>query len=167
MKAWQRRALGVVVLVGVLCSLFVWAGTTSPNPAANRYPGTTELLEDYDAYVGERVQVGGTVAGTDPVVVEISNGVASRDITVRNAGQPVEEGEQLVVFGTVRAGGTIVVDDARAREPWEAQYMYAVSFLGGLWVLGRLVNGWTVNTDRWTVEPRDTRRWSLGGDSDA
>ncbi|MFB6202613.1 MAG: hypothetical protein ABEI98_11470 [Halorhabdus sp.] len=167
MNTWQRRALGVIVLVGLLFGLFVWAGTTSPNPAANRYPGTTALLEDYDAYVGERVQVGGTVMRTDPVVIAISNGVASRELTVRNAGQSVEVGDQLVVFGTVRAGNTVVVAESRAREPWEAQYMYAVSFLGGLWVLGRLVNGWTINTNRWTVEPRDTKRWSWRGTKDA
>jgi hypothetical protein len=167
MNAWQRRALGVVVLVGLLCGLFVWAGTASPNPAANRYPGTTDLLEDYDAYVGERVQVGGTVVGTDPVVIEMSDGVASRELTVRNTGNPVEVGEQLVVFGTLRAGDAVVVADSRVREPWEAQYMYVVSFLGGLWVLWRLVNGWTINTETWTVEPRDTNRWQWRGTQDA
>jgi len=165
MKAWQRRAFGVVILLGLLCGLFVWAGTTTPDPAANRYPGTTDLLEDDDAYVGERVQTGGTVVSTDPVVIEISNGVASQELTVRNTGHPVELGEQLIVFGILQTDTTVVVDDSLVSEPWETQYMYLVSFLGGLWVLGRLVNGWRINTETWTVEPRDDPwvTWRGGG----
>lgn len=150
------RVVGILLLLCLLAGLFVWAGTMSPNPTENRYPGTTELLNNYDDYLGDSTQIGGTVIQTNPVVLEVSDGAETRELTVRNLREPVPVREQLVVFGTVRSDNTIVANRSMSREPWEAQYMYAVSFLAGLWVLGRLVNGWRFNRDQWTVEPRDT-----------
>ena len=36
---------------------------------------------------------------------------------------------------------TLDVDRSLTRELWEVQYMYVISFLGGLWVAGRFVQG--------------------------
>lgn len=86
-------------------------------------------------------------------------------MTVRNVDQHITEGESLVIIGTARDGKTIVSDNTVVDEPWELQYMYIVSFFGGLWVLVRLVNGWQLNRNRWTVEPRETPHitWREGG----
>jgi len=167
MDSRRARALGILVLVCLLAGMFVWAGSITPNPAENRYPGNTELLEDYEAHIGDPVQISGPVVHTEPVIIRISNSHESREINVQNFHPSVSVGERIVVFGTVGDDNTLDSDDAVVREPWEAKYMYLVSFVGGLWVLARLVNGWKINTDRWSVKPRDTPRFSWGGGEDA
>lgn len=167
MRARRRRVLGIVVLVCLLGSLLVWSGTVSPNPGQNRYPGTEALLEHDDAYVGEQVQISGTVIGTDPVVIELTHGDATRELTVRNVDRSVSPGDKLSVFGTVQAGDAIVATAVSTRESWETQYMYLVSFIGGLWVLLRLLNGWRFEADHWTLKPRERLRVRWYGGDDA
>jgi hypothetical protein len=165
MVSRRTRLLGVVFLLCLLAVLLVWAGTVSPNPEQHRYPGTEALLDDYDAYVGSHAQVGGTVVQTDPVVIELTYDERTRELTVHNLEQPVTTGEQIVVFGTVRDGSVIVAEAAHTRERWEAWYMYLISFVGGLWVLARLLNGWEIDRARWTIDPREDRRFRWGDDA--
>lgn len=40
-------------------------------------------------------------------------------------------------------------------------YMYAVSIVGALWVLARLINGWRFDPERIALEPRDRPRYRL------
>lgn len=101
------------------------------------------------------------------MVVELTNGVASREVTLRNVGQPLAVGNKVSVFGVVQAEGTILVTEVVIREPWEAVYMYVVSFLAGLWVLARLLNGWTVDKNHWTIAPRSSTVLAWRDEEDA
>lgn len=150
------RALGVVVLCCVLATLFVGYGATSPDPERNDYANEDLLLDDYDAAVGERVEVSGTVASADPVVMTVEDPTGEPlELRVTNVDEPVADGESLRVFGTVEPDATIEAERTLVREPWESTYMYAVSLLGGTWVLVRFVRGWRLDTDEWAFVPRD------------
>lgn len=148
-----RFALIAVLLV-VLAGLFVWAGTIEPDPADNNFPGNDEVFADPDEYVGQQVSVGGTVVNTNPLTVETTVEGERVTFIVENANLDVSTGDQLSAFGTLQSDHTVTATNVVHREPWEAHYMYAVSFLAGLWVLARLLNRWTVDTDHWTVIPR-------------
>lgn len=56
-------------------------------------------------------------------------------MTLRSVEKPVEASDLVSIFGTLRDERTLAVDGLVVREPW---YMYGVSYLGGLWVLGRI-----------------------------
>lgn len=159
MTNWHARALGIIALVCLLGVLLVWAGTVPPNPDQHRYPGNEQIVETYDAYPGKQVQVGGTVVQTDPVVLELKHYKQTRTVTVRDVPQSVQPGDRVVVFGEVQPNDVIDSQGVAVREQWEAIYMYLVSFLGGLWVLVRLVTGWQLDRDQWTIVPRENRLW--------
>lgn len=161
----HARVLGIIALICLLGSLLVWAGTVPPNPDQHRYPGNEQIVEDYDAYIGKQVQVGGTVVQTDPVVLELTHYRGTRTVTVRDVHQPVQPGDRVVVFGEAQPNDVIDSQGVTVREPWEASYMYLISFLGGLWVLARLSNGWRLDRDRWTIVPRENRIWTRGDDA--
>lgn len=78
-------------------------------------------------------------------------------LVVAGAGWTLTDPEQPVEAGTTSGEG-----DARSgegdidREPWEETYMYAVSALGGLLVLGRLVDTWRFRPRSVLVEPRSS-----------
>lgn len=148
-----RFALIAVLLV-VLASLFVWAGTIEPDPADNNYPGNDEVVPNPDQYVGQQVSVGGTVVRTEPLTVEVSEQGERVTFVVEDVNPDVSSGDQLSVFGTLQSDYSVTVINVVHRDPWEAYYMYVVSLFAGLWVLGRLVNGWTVDTTDWTIVPR-------------
>jgi hypothetical protein len=50
---------------------------------------------------------------------------------------------------------TIAAINTTARQPWESQYMYLVSFLAGLWTLGRFIRHWRLNTESLSFTPRE------------
>lgn len=156
MHSRYRQLVVVAVLIGVLCGLLVWAGMLQPNPAKNRFPGTTDVLADHSSYVGDRISVAGTVVDTEPLVIELSENGQTQMLTVLDSETDVETGQRLSVFGTLQSEDTIIAKDSYVRDPANAQYMYVVSFLAGLWVVARLLNGWQLNTTEWTVEPRET-----------
>jgi len=144
------RVVTIVALLCLLAGLVVLSGAIEPDPAKGEYPGTDEIDEDPDAYVGDRVVVAGTVVETSPVTIE--NG--DRTYVLDNVDSAVAVDDELVVYGTLRAEDRIDAIETVGQEPWELQYMYLVSLLAGLWVLGRLVNRWTIDTADWSVVPR-------------
>lgn len=159
------RALGVIALCCVLVALFVGYGATMPDPTRNDYANEEPLLADYDAAVGEKVELSGEVVGVDPVVIAVENPAGEPlELRISNVDEPVAEGENLRVFGTVEPAATIGAERTLVREPWESLYMYAVSLLGGSWVFVRFVRGWRIDTDEWAFVPRETplrlRGWS-------
>lgn len=149
-----HRFLAIIGLLAILATLLVWAGTVQPDPADNSYPGTADIQETPHEYVGDEVAVSGTITDTDPLTIEEVEAGEKLTLTVEDADTDVTVGDTLWVFGTLQADNHIQATTALTREPWEEQYMYTVSFLGGLLVLGRLVNGWTVDTETWSVVPR-------------
>lgn len=161
----DRRVGTIAVLLVVLAVLFVWAGTIEADPADGNYPGSTALVEDIDAYVGAQVSVSGTVVDTEPLTIEDEPAPEERiTLVVENADIDVSIGDTAWIHGTLQRTATdntntnYAVDAIQTvdREPWEEQYMYVVSFLGGLLVLGRLVNGWAIDRTTWNIVPRTT-----------
>ncbi|MWV40022.1 hypothetical protein [Natrialba sp. INN-245] len=149
------RLAAIVLLLGVSLGLFVGYGTLEPVPEHNVYPDEDDLAEDADAYVDQRVELGGTAVDTDPVVIETSHA----DRYIVDEAPPADVGQQLRVFATLETDGTLEAHETLVRESWEPTYMYAISIVAALWVLGRAIAHWRVDTDDWGVVPR-------GGESD-
>jgi hypothetical protein len=153
----RRAVLGVGLLV-VLAVLFVWAGTIQPDPSNHRYPDTSDIYDDPEAYIGEKVTLYGTVTQTAPLTVEgsVQSG-GTLVVTVENVAADVSNGEKVWVHGTLRPNNRVEAINTVQRERREAQYMYVISFLAGLVVLGRLLNDWTLDTTDWSIVPRTNR----------
>lgn len=151
------RLAALVVCVSALFGLFVLGGSGWP---AEPSPGLdlSEPSVEPEAHAGESVQTGGVVVDTDPVVLEIDREDDPLRIEIENAPDDVQVGEQLTVDGTLTADGTLEANPDRAvvREPWEIQYMYAVSIVGVLLVVGRAVDGWRFEPRTLTFHPRST-----------
>lgn len=149
------RVLAVILLGVVLVGVLVGAGTIGPDPATNTFPDGADVASDPGAHVGQQVAVGGTVVETDPVVIRVRYGFDERaHFTLLHVEDPVSEGDSVSAFGTLTDDGTIDADRTLVRTPWETWYMYAVSFVGGLWVFGRLVRHWRVDRERVALVPR-------------
>ena len=163
----RARAVAIAVLLAVLVGLFVAAGTQTSDPGLNDYPGEDEVGPDPGAHVGQQVSLDGRVVGTDPLRMEVEYGTGETfEVTVTGVDPTVSAGDHLKAFGTLEAEGRLSADRVVVREPWELWYMYAVSFVGGLWVLARTVRRWRVDADRLAVVPRE-EPLLVGGDGDA
>lgn len=161
------RALAAAVLVAVLAGLFVAAGTDAPDPGAHDYPDEDDVGPDRAAYVGQRVTLGGRVVGTDPLRMEVTHGVhGAFTVTVTGVDREAAEGDHISVFGTLEDESTVAAERVVLREPWEIRYMYAVSFVGGVWVLARTLRRWRFDGDRLAFVPREEPP-SARGDGDA
>ena len=162
--AGQRaRAAAFCALLLALAGLLVLGGTVTPDPSANRFPGEDEVVPTPDAYVGERATLSGTVVETDPTVIRVTGGDAAVDLTLRDADASPDPGDSVTAFGTLRGDRTFDVEGMFVREPWELRYMFAASFLGGLWVLARQ---WRFDRAELAFVPR-ARSDSADGDPDA
>lgn len=154
------RLLVLGILAVAVIGLLGWAGTLTPNPDMNNFPGNDEIGPNPEVYLGDRVSIGGTVVATDPVVIEIEyGGDATRDITLVTVERSVDPGEDVSAFGTLTDPGTLAVERILVRSPWERYVMYGISAIAGLWVLGRLYLHWHLDPATLTVDPR--------GDGDA
>ncbi|TKR25450.1 hypothetical protein [Natronomonas salsuginis] len=158
------RLLAIATLVAVLFGCFVLAGTVQPSPDDRNYPNEADIAADGERYVGDRVVVGGTVIETDPLTIE-AEPIPGEPIAfvVEDTARTPEVGDTLTVYGTLRSENRIRAIEPIHREPWEMQYMYLVSFLGGLWVLGRLCNGWRFDRESMSLVPRTAPLISVGG----
>ena len=143
------------MLVLLLAGTFVWYGTVDPDPATNNYPDNDEIAQNPDAYLGEHVSVGGTVVAHDPLRIEVGyglEGTMTLEITGVDDLPPI--GHDLNVFGTLTEPTVVHAENTVSRAPWEATYMYVISFIGGAWVLGRLLRHWRIDPDTYSVVPR-------------
>lgn len=160
------RGMAVLVLLCLLTGLFVWAGYVmpfEPDSQNNIYPGVDQISENPDHYLGDAVVVGGTVVETNPVVVrsKISPDEYRRFVLEGFEGN-VEPGDLVRSLGTLEAKNRIAVTNSLSRSPADRLYAHIVSFLGGVLVLGRLINGWKIDREVWTVQPRKESLLSFG-----
>lgn len=154
------RLLSFLALGAFLFTMLLLAGTLGPNPAMNKYPDLNQVAQNPDAYVDHPVSLAGTVVSTDPLIIETVPDTSDPfQVTLQNLNRPVAVGDEISAFGTLEDETTLTVDRATVRSPWEFTYMYVVSFLGGLLVLGRLATQWRFDTTTLTFRPR--------GDDDA
>jgi hypothetical protein len=158
-ETWSTRLRTVFLLVALLAGLLLWAGTLDPAPDRNVYPDENEFGANYDAYIGSQIETGGTVRTTDPLVIEVSpDGRPAIELKLTNIDPSnVRVGDEISVFGTLKLNGTVDVTTPTARSPWEYWYMYLVSFLAGLWTLGRFRRHWTLNTELLSFIPRESQ----------
>jgi hypothetical protein len=158
----SARLAVLALLLAALVAALVGFGTLTPNPADGRYPGTDAVASDPAQYHGDQVVVGGTVVGTDPIVLEagyetVRDGGFARGtvrFTVTGVATAVDRGDSLQVFGTLGQDRSIAADETVVSSPDGDAYMYAVSFLAGLWVLARLTRQWRIDWKRLAVVPR-------------
>jgi cytochrome c-type biogenesis protein CcmE len=149
-----RVLIFVMLLVG-LAGLLILAGTISPNPPLNDYPGSDAVVADSSGHVGQSVTLDGTILTTSPPTIEVESDTGeSMHVTLRNFDRDATRGDEIVAFGTLEADTVLDVDRAIVRHPWEFTYMYLVSFLGGLWVLGRIIQHWRYNRNQLAFTPR-------------
>lgn len=106
--------------------------------------------------MGQRVEFG--VLATDPLVVEVTaDSGRTLELTLQSVDNadritPVDE---ITVYGTLEPNSTVAVIDTTSRQPWESTYMYTVSFLAGVWTLGRFLWQWTVDRQTLSFTPRE------------
>lgn len=172
--AGRRRSLiarlaVLIILIALLAGHLIWFNTVGPNPAMGDYPGGGHLAADYEQYSGERVVVNGEVVDTNPVVVRYGPADDPKlFLTVTELSIQPERGDPISIFGIVRPDHTIdainvVIHDRRGLSEYGLSHTWAVSFLAGIWVLGRILNHWRLNTHDLTLQPRaetwlETRR---------
>ncbi|WP_265110681.1 hypothetical protein [Halosolutus halophilus] len=160
----QRGRLVGALLAVCLTGFLLWAGTLpASDETLNAYPDEDQVGPAPEAYVGESVVLSGTVVATEPVVIETRYHDVSRQFTldhaataVRNTNDPIEVGDRITAFGTLAEPSTLATERAIARAPWEFQYMYLVSFLGGCLALGSFLRHWRFDRARLAFVPRET-----------
>jgi hypothetical protein len=133
--------------------------------ATPHYSGAEDLVYDYESHVGEQTELSGVVVDTAPVRIEVEYFERTREFTVSGLETTLADGDHIALFGTVHPDHTIAAHNAIVRNPWEMQYMYAISLVGGVWILGRLLNGWKITREKLAFIPREDTLLS-GGDSD-
>jgi len=148
------RALAVITLLLILLLLFIWYGSISPVPEKGRFAGNDELVEDYEKYVYQEVEIGGEVIETDPVTIEIESGDRTLRLKLLDLQEEPDKGDRLTVFGTAEENKTIHVQNALIRPSWRYWYMYGISFVGAGWIGLRLIGGWSFDKEKFAFEPR-------------
>lgn len=153
------RLLATVLLVLAVAALLVWAGTLSPDPAANRYPEEEDVMPYPGSHVGERASVGGYVVGTDPVIIETGYSGPSRFMlegatAAEGNVESLENGDRVTAFGTIVDESTIETERLVTGTARSQAYMLVVSAVGGLWVAGRLLWGWRFDPTALAFVPR-------------
>lgn len=153
----RTRAAVAFLLLCALFGLTVFHGTLEPEPSMGAFAGQEDLGDDYDRYLGERVSVEGWIVETDPAVIEAEYGVDSV-LRLRIVGLDgsirISEGKLLRVYGVVEGDRTIRALNAFAVPRSAMWYTWSISFLAGLWVLGRIVRYWRVDRAAWSLRRR-------------
>jgi len=148
------RLLAVALLCLLLAGLGIWAGTLSPDPDANRFPGNSEVAEESHSLLGDRVTVAGVVVATDPLVIDVFDEPIELTISTTADSENPAVGDDVWAHGTLTTAETVEADRVIVRASWEVWYMYLVSLLAGLWVLGRFLRHWQFDPAELVFRPR-------------
>lgn len=153
------RVLLLLCLLAVLFSLLVFGGIDRPPaPELGDYPGTDEFVEAPGDYQGQQVTVNGRVVSTDPVVIRSKHGTAAGiehvELTVTAVDATVELDDHLQVFGVLKGPRTIEATTVVLVPRTGVWYTWTISFLAGLWVLGRIISHWRIDIETGALVPR-------------
>ena len=151
----KYRILTGFVLILLLFSLFIWYGSLKPDPEKGNYPGSEQLIKDYNSYIGKKAHITGEVVNTDPIKIEIEYGDKEKTLKVTEVSDQVEKGDRLSVFGTVKQDNTIEVENSFSVPFLNYVYMYVISIVGAFWIFIRIVKQWRWNSEEWWFERRD------------
>lgn len=150
------RLATVLGLLALLFGLGVWYGSLAPAPDLGAYPEQEDLAADYPRYVGEYATVDGRVIATEPVTIAAEYGGGEPlELRIVGLSTSVEAGDHLRVYGLVEPDRTIRAANAFTVPRTGRLYMVAVSFLAGLWVLGRILRQWRLDRATWALVPDD------------
>ena len=150
MPSIPRRVVAVSLLLLALVTLLAAHGTLTADPTAGRFPGNDAVAAG-TLTAGDRVVVAGTARGDTAGGTRLGL-YDGPTVTVR--GLDADPGADVWLYGTYE-DEAIHNERAVVRAPWEITYLYAVSAVGGVLTLGRVVRTWRVDTDRWVVVPRE------------
>jgi hypothetical protein len=148
------RVGAVVAILFGLTFLCVLYGSLSPAPDRGAYPNEGDFVPSPVKYKGELVTTGGRVVDTNPVALEISTKGGFQKVTIVGTSELPTVGQKVRVFGrlesdkTVRAKNVLIVENSGL---WYTKY---VSFVAGIWVLGRIIIHWKVVKTTATIIPR-------------
>ncbi|MFW6375639.1 MAG: hypothetical protein ACOCZJ_00585 [Thermoplasmatota archaeon] len=166
----KYRMLTGAVLILLLFSLFIWYGNLKPEPEKGNYPGSEELIKDYDQYIGKKADITGEVVDTDPIEIEIEYGDKEKTLKVTEVNDQVEKGDRLSVFGTVKEDNVIEAENSFSVPFLNYVYMYGISLVGASWIFIRIVKQWRWNSEELWFERRDEpvslKQVIHGGDDD-
>lgn len=164
LDTWQSRVVALGFLLSMLFAACVGFGMLSPNSEAGRYPHADDIAQNPETYVDNRVVMSGTVIRTDPLVVQaeytaVRNGAFVKDtvrLTVTDIEPILQRGTTVQVFGTMTDKQTIHASNTIVVPARNYLYMYAISFIAGLWVLVRLLQQWRIEWCNLQLTPRSS-----------
>lgn len=168
----RARLLVVGLLLLGHAILFPLYAQQPVNPDAWVLPRSSEFLVNPELYLNERVVTGGIVESTDPIQFRVSDEL----LTVTGTNLVAAAGDKLRVYGTLVEPQTVRAIHAFVVPRSGLLYTWGISFVAGLWTLGRLLKHWQVDYRTLGFSPRDspltlrTLREKLNtifGDSDA
>ncbi len=151
----RLKAIALITLLIILLFLFIWYGSLTPAPEKGRFPGNDELVENYERYEEEKIEIDGEVIKTDPVTIEIESGERTSRLKLTGLQEEIDESDRISVFGTAEENETVHVRNAIIRPSWRYGYMYGISLLGAGWVGLRLIGGWRFDKENFAFEPRN------------
>ncbi|WP_248896704.1 hypothetical protein [Haloplanus halobius] len=159
MRPIPRRGIAIALLLALLGGLCVQYGALTPAPESHRYPGNGHVASG-DVAPGDRVVLAGTVRSVDGerAIIELDDGppIVVRELRDGAVGDATPTpGDDVWFAGVVRPDGSVTVERALVRAPWEITYLYSVSALGALLLLVRFVRTWRFDTDHVRFVPRE------------
>ncbi len=151
----RTRMIAIIIFLCILVGMFIWYGSLSPEPNFNHYPGDKEIINDYDSYTGEMVEVGGKVTSVSPLTIEVKYGTETMELVVTGVEEETSKGDRMTVFGTLQEDDTVIASRVVIRPYINFVYMYVVSFIAAFWLLYRIVSQWRWNRTKKAFEPRE------------
>ena len=133
----SRRVVFVLLLVALQVGLLFDYGSY-----VERRPTAEDFADDYQTYVGRTVQFDGTVVATDPTVVAVDGTSDRLELTLHGFDRSVERGTAVDVFGTLHADHTVQVQNGVAQQTANRMYMYGISFVALVFVIGLGLRDW-------------------------
>lgn len=139
----MRAAVRAGVLALAVCLLaFHLAGFAAAFGGSAAYPHTGEIAAAYDERVGESVHLWGRVVAAD------ADGFVLRAGALRlrvHTATPVDAGDYVQVYGTLRPDRELDARRVISRSPGERRYTYAVSALSLPVVAAAFLRHWRPN----------------------
>lgn len=149
-----RLAVVATVVVAVLASSVLF-GSLPPAPESGVPPGTDELVTEYDMYVGTKVLTAGPVLSTDPIRIRVkSNYGETMVLRVEGVDRSVSPGDHLTIYGVLKEGNRITAVDTVRKPGWAYLLTRVISFVAGLWVLGRALLHWQFDASQFVFALR-------------
>jgi len=155
----NTRTRLICLLLIALFGLLVFGGIDRPPaPELGHYPDAYEIAESPNKYQNQRVGVGGRVLSTDPVIVRAEyrtdTGIKTIRLWITDVDVSVSQGDTVRVFGILTDSQTVQAIRIVEYPQTGQWYAWVTSFIGGLWVLTRIVKHWKIDIPTGAFIPR-------------